>query len=77
MLYDMYNPCVQKIEVMRLERRLDADLSYLIDALPEYSTFDVNMEPIFHLAGTPVPVNDLKVCVEGYFGWCIIGLISR
>jgi hypothetical protein len=35
-MYDLYNPTILKIETLKLERRLDDDLSYLIDALPEY-----------------------------------------
>jgi len=60
-LYEMYNPTILKIETVKLEKRLDDDLSYLIDALPEYSTFDFNLEPVAHPAGTPIPVNPLKV----------------
>ncbi|PIO62818.1 ribosomal protein L19 [Teladorsagia circumcincta] len=60
-MYDLYNPTIRKIETLKLEKRLDNDLSYLIDALPEYSTFDFHMEPITHPAGTPVPVNPIKV----------------
>ncbi|KAI6183388.1 39S ribosomal protein L19, mitochondrial [Aphelenchoides bicaudatus] len=60
-MYDLYNPTVLKIEVIKLERRLDDDLTYLVDALPEYSTFDFNMEPIAHPVGSPVPINQLKV----------------
>ncbi|TKR92441.1 hypothetical protein L596_007094 [Steinernema carpocapsae] len=59
-MYELYNPTILKIETVKLERRLDNDLTYLIDALPEYSTFDFNLEPIAHPAGTPVPVNDTK-----------------
>lgn len=40
----MYDPSLHKIEVLRLEKRLDDELLYLRDALPEYSTFDVNMQ---------------------------------
>lgn len=57
----MYDPAIQKIEVLRLEKRLDDKLYYLRDALPEYSTFDVNMEPELLPEGAPVPVNDIKV----------------
>lgn len=60
-MYELYNPTILKIETIKLERRLDNDLSYLIDALPEYSTFDFNMEPVAHPVGTPIPVNPLKV----------------
>ena len=61
-MYELYNPTLLKIEVIRLEKRLDDDLSYLIDALPEYSTFSFNLEPVVHPAGSPVPVNPIKVC---------------
>ncbi|CAL2029852.1 hypothetical protein CAEBREN_30208 [Caenorhabditis brenneri] len=60
-LYDLYNPTIKKIETLKLEKRLDSDLGYLVDALPEYSTFDFHMEPQAHPAGTPIPVNELKV----------------
>ncbi|CAP33285.1 Protein CBR-MRPL-19 [Caenorhabditis briggsae] len=60
-MYDMYNPTIKKIETLKLEKRLDSDLTYLVDALPEYSTFDFHMEPQAHPAGTPIPVNEVKV----------------
>ncbi|XP_013788380.1 39S ribosomal protein L19, mitochondrial-like [Limulus polyphemus] len=59
--YDLYNPTIQKIEVLRLEKRLDDHLIYLRDALPEYSTFPFDMEPEVHLESNPVPVNPIKV----------------
>lgn len=59
--YQLYDPTIRKIEVLRLEKRLDADLFYLRDALPEYSTFDVNMEAETLADGLEVPVNPLKV----------------
>lgn len=40
----MYDPSIHKIEVLRLEKRLDNELLYLRDALPEYSTFDPDMQ---------------------------------
>ncbi|KAL9905207.1 LOW QUALITY PROTEIN: large ribosomal subunit protein bL19m-like, partial [Glossina fuscipes fuscipes] len=43
--YDMYDPTIQKIEVLRLEKRLDDRLFYLRDAEE----------------GAAVPVNDIKV----------------
>ncbi|VDL71821.1 unnamed protein product [Nippostrongylus brasiliensis] len=60
-MYDLYNPTIRKIETLKLEKRLDNDLSYLVDAMPEYSTFDFHMEPITHPAGAPIPVNPIKV----------------
>lgn len=59
--YEMYDPTIQKIEVLKLEKRLDDHLFYLRDALPEYSTFDSNMEPIIIPEGSPVPINETKV----------------
>lgn len=60
-VYEMYDPTIQKIEVLRLEKRVDDKLYYLRDALPEYSTFDVNMEPVILPDGVAVPVNPLQV----------------
>lgn len=60
-IYNLYDPIIQKIEVIRLEKRLDDDLQYLRDALPEYSTFDLNMETEIHAEGSEVPVNPLRV----------------
>ncbi|VEN50029.1 unnamed protein product [Callosobruchus maculatus] len=60
-LYDLYDPCIQKIEVLRLEKRLDDELLYLRDALPEYCTFDPNMEPEILPEDGDVPVNPIKV----------------
>lgn len=64
MYYDLYDPTMLKIEVLRLEKRLDEHLLYLRDALDEYSTFDMNMEPEPLPEGTPVPVNDVKVTLK-------------
>ncbi|CAG9539204.1 unnamed protein product [Cercopithifilaria johnstoni] len=60
-MYEMYTPTITKIEVIKLEKRLDDDLSYLVDAYPEYSTFNIHMEPTSHIVGKPVPINPLKV----------------
>ncbi|XP_071955526.1 large ribosomal subunit protein bL19m-like [Antedon mediterranea] len=60
-IYDMYSPLVRKIEVLKLEKRLDVNLRYLRDALPEYSTIDPDMIPIKHVPGHPIPVNNIKV----------------
>uniref|UniRef100_A0A182S980 Large ribosomal subunit protein bL19m n=1 Tax=Anopheles maculatus TaxID=74869 RepID=A0A182S980_9DIPT len=62
--YDVYDPTLQKIEVLRLEKRLDDNLLYLRDALDEYSTFDVNMEPEILPEGSPVPINEVKVVLK-------------
>ncbi|XP_003469013.1 large ribosomal subunit protein bL19m [Cavia porcellus] len=59
--YDLYNPRIHEIQVVKLEKRLDDSLLYLRDALPEYSTFDVNMKPETPEFTGEVPVNELKV----------------
>ncbi|NXD12141.1 RM19 protein, partial [Nothocercus nigrocapillus] len=59
--YELYNPRIQEIKVLKLEKRLDDNLMYLRDALPEYSTFDVNMKPQSYLDYEEVPVNKLQV----------------
>ncbi|XP_008395837.1 large ribosomal subunit protein bL19m [Poecilia reticulata] len=59
--YEMYNPRIQKIEVLKLEKRLDDNLMYLRDALPEYSTVDPEMKPVPFSPTGEVPVNSLKV----------------
>ncbi|GJQ78800.1 mRpL19 [Trypoxylus dichotomus] len=60
-LYEMYDPTLIKIEVLRLEKRLDDELLYLRDALPEYSTFNPSMEADPLPEGAPIPINPIKV----------------
>ncbi|XP_078300768.1 large ribosomal subunit protein bL19m [Panthera onca] len=59
--FELYNPRIQEIQVVKLEKRLDDSLLYLRDALPEYSTFDMNMKPVVQETSHDVPVNQLKV----------------
>lgn len=59
--FELYNPRIHEIQVVKLEKRLDDNLMYLRDALPEYSTFDVNMKPLPYQSCQEVPVNQLKV----------------
>lgn len=59
--FELYNPRIHEIQVVKLEKRLDDSLLYLRDALPEYSTFDVNMKPVPLESCQEVPVNTLKV----------------
>nr|XP_055042380.1 39S ribosomal protein L19, mitochondrial [Misgurnus anguillicaudatus] len=59
--YELYSPRLRKIEVLKLEKRLDDNLMYLRDALPEYSTFDFDMKPVPYELSGDVPVNPLKV----------------
>jgi len=60
-MYQMYNPSVAKVEVLRLEKRLDEELYYLRDAPLEYSTFPQDMDLEILPEGSPVPVNDTVV----------------
>jgi large subunit ribosomal protein L19 len=60
-LYDMYNPTIQTIEVLKLEKRLDDNLAYLQDCPPEYSTIPFDFEPVKLLPGAKVPLNTIKV----------------
>jgi len=62
--YDLYNPTIREIQVLKLEKRIDSELLYLRDAKPEYSTFPFDMTPEPHPAGQPVPVNTVKVVMK-------------
>lgn len=59
--YEMYSPLMQQIEVLKLEKRLDASLMYLRDALPEYSMVDPEMKAVSSSPTGDVPLNTLKV----------------
>ncbi|CAH2095207.1 unnamed protein product [Euphydryas editha] len=59
--YELYDPTIQSIQVLRLEKRLDDKLLYLRDALPEYCTFPLDMDPEILPEGTPVPINPVQV----------------
>ncbi|XP_043918632.1 39S ribosomal protein L19, mitochondrial isoform X2 [Protopterus annectens] len=60
--YDLYSPRIQQIEVLKFEKRLDDNLMYLRDALPEYSTFDFDMKAMPPPPpGAEVPINQQKV----------------
>lgn len=59
--YEQYDPTIQSIQVLRLEKRLDEKLFYLRDALPEYSTFPFDLDPEVLPEGAPVPVNPVQV----------------
>merc|ERR1719245_1138662 len=56
-MYQMYSPTVTKIEVLRLEKRLDDELYYLRDAPQEYSTVPFDMEAEILPEESSVPVN--------------------
>jgi len=59
--YDMYCPLIKSIETLRLEKSVDPELYYLRDALPEYSTFPLDMEQELITEDSEVPVNEHKV----------------
>ncbi|TKS75606.1 39S ribosomal protein L19, mitochondrial [Collichthys lucidus] len=59
--YELYSPRIQSVEVLKLEKRLDDNLMYLRDALPEYSTVDPDMKPVPFSPTGEVPVNNIKV----------------
>ncbi|XP_021948611.1 39S ribosomal protein L19, mitochondrial isoform X2 [Folsomia candida] len=59
--YDLYNPTIQNITCLRLEKRLDDNLRYLRDAPLEYSTFPFDMTPEVKNPDAPVPINPLKI----------------
>jgi len=56
-MYQIYNPSIIRIEVLRLEKRLDEELYYLRDAPQHYSTFPFDMELESLPEGVPVPLN--------------------
>ncbi|KAI8791959.1 39S ribosomal protein L19, mitochondrial [Biomphalaria glabrata] len=60
-MYQMYNPTVHSIEVLKLEKRLDEQLYYLRNCPLEYSTFSFDMEPVLLPRDAEIPVNTLKV----------------
>ncbi|XP_015521514.1 large ribosomal subunit protein bL19m [Neodiprion pinetum] len=60
-VYNMYDPTIQKVECLRLEKRLDDKLLYLRDCPIEYSTFPFDMEPELIDETAPVRINTLKV----------------
>ncbi|KAK6641327.1 hypothetical protein RUM44_013036 [Polyplax serrata] len=63
-LYNVYSPLIQKIEVLKLEKRLDEELFYLRDAPNEYSTVPFDMQPEYRDEKSPVPLNTIKVKIN-------------
>ncbi|KAM6905848.1 large ribosomal subunit protein bL19m [Lycodopsis pacificus] len=59
--YELYSPRIQKIDVLKLEKRLDDNLMYLRDALNEYSSVDPDMKPVPFSPTGEVPFNKMKV----------------
>jgi len=60
-MYEMYNPMIRDITVIKLEKRLDDELLYLRDAYPEYSTVPFDMKPIPRSVNEPIPINETRV----------------
>ncbi|KAF6737546.1 39S ribosomal protein L19, mitochondrial [Oryzias melastigma] len=58
--YELYSPRIQSIEVLKLEKRLDSNLMYLRDAMPEYSTVDPEMKPVPFSPTGEVPRQQVK-----------------
>ena len=50
-----------------MEKRLDDNLFYLRDALPEYSTVDINMKPVPSSICGEVPLNPVSTLLIPYF----------
>ncbi|KAK2582592.1 hypothetical protein KPH14_004880 [Odynerus spinipes] len=59
--FDMYDPTIQKIDCLRLEKRLDNELFYLRDAPLQYSTFPFDMDAEVLPENSAIPINDIKV----------------
>ncbi|XP_070158952.1 large ribosomal subunit protein bL19m [Polyergus mexicanus] len=59
--FELYDPAIQKIDCLRLEKRLDSHLRYLRDAPAEYSTFPFDLESEYLSEGAPIPVNNIKI----------------
>ncbi|CAB4062103.1 RP-L19 [Lepeophtheirus salmonis] len=57
-MYDLYSPVLHKIEVLRLERRLDDELYYLRDAPLKYSTIPFDTDPLILPEGSYSHFND-------------------
>jgi large subunit ribosomal protein L19 len=60
-LYELYNPTIKNIEVIKLEKRLDSDLTYLQDCPLEYSTIPLDIQTIKLPPNSKVPLNTTKV----------------
>ncbi|XP_069125108.1 large ribosomal subunit protein bL19m-like [Argopecten irradians] len=59
--YHLYNPTIQKIEVLKLEKRTDEHLRYLRNAPHEYSRVPFDMKATLVARGQAVPVNNIVV----------------
>ncbi|XP_014771727.1 39S ribosomal protein L19, mitochondrial [Octopus bimaculoides] len=59
--YEIYQPHILNIEVLKLQKRLDDELFYLRDAPPEYSTVPFDFQPVSLPKGSEIPVDTTKV----------------
>lgn len=65
--YDLYNPTIRSIEVLKLEKRLDDHLLYLRDAPLEYSYVPFDFKPEIKFSeSSEVPVNPIKVKLKPF-----------
>lgn len=60
MMYETYSPLVQKIEVLKLERRRKSKLYYLRDKMPSEYTFKQSFKPVKHHNEKTVPIHKRK-----------------
>ncbi|XP_078697925.1 large ribosomal subunit protein bL19m-like [Branchiostoma floridae x Branchiostoma belcheri] len=70
--YELYNPTIHQVQVLKLQKSVDPHMVYLRDALPEYSTVDFNFQPVQHNPQDPVPILDTKVILKPppwYWRW--------
>ncbi|MEN2496962.1 MAG: mitochondrial 54S ribosomal protein YmL19 [Marteilia pararefringens] len=59
--YYLYTPRIKSIEVLKLQKWLDADLNYLRDCHPKYSTFPSDMPKTPHSSDLEVPIFKGKI----------------
>uniref|UniRef100_A0A1I8JRA3 Large ribosomal subunit protein bL19m n=1 Tax=Macrostomum lignano TaxID=282301 RepID=A0A1I8JRA3_9PLAT len=55
--YELYSPSIVSIQLLKLERRLDDNLLYLMDAPHSHCTIPFDMVPEPYSRNDPVPVN--------------------
>jgi large subunit ribosomal protein L19 len=59
--YDLYNPTIRSIELLKLEKRLDDHLYYLRDAPLHYSEVPFDLEAEVLPENSEIPVNETRV----------------
>ena len=60
MMYETYSPLIQKIEVLKLERRRKSKLYYLRDKMPSEYTIKQSFKAVEHDNEKTVPVYQRK-----------------